>query len=724
MKKLIGKILIIVLPLIAGVVLLIPTYSAYQLEQKQKDVLALAQKDSTSADSLARIEQFNKEYGDELLSAKQRRLKLGLDLRGGMYVTLEADVLKLIEETAQREAVDDVFTEVINKTKQDALQSDEDVIEMFKNNFDQIAVPKKRFLSDYFDFGDQGDIAEIEDKIISHLKDNEKDAIDQAMEVIRQRVDKFGISEPTIQKQGGRRIMLELPGVTNETEMRQLLQTTARLEFKLVKNSDELVKSFFKIDKIVALQNKLKGTGVSLADSLLAAVTTKEVVDTASIAKTEKDKTAVKDSTTVADTTANDSLAKAEEQADTTNPYAGLGEEETRKRYLEDHPFSTLFETYYLPEGKGQKPQQINYIIDAFPKGEYNFSIFEAVLPKFFEILSRPEVQVLLPDDIQIIKGAKPQIVKDQGGKEFKLFSFYGVKADPLLTGEVITNAQATYDPTTNEPVVMMSMNSEGSEKWANITGANINKRIAIVLDEQVYSAPNVINKIVGGSSQITGMANSEEARLLQIVLKAGALKTPVQIIEERVVGPSLGEDSISSGVISALISFLLVVLFMWMYYATGGLVADFAVLLNIIIVVAILAAFQGTLTLPGIAGLILTLGMAVDANILIYERIREELIKGRSIRSAIDEGYHKAMSAIIDSNVTTFITGIILYYFATGPVQGFAMTLMIGILATLFTQILVTRAFIEIMIAKGAVSINFGQPKRKEVNQTISERK
>jgi len=685
-------------------------------------VLALAQKDSTSADSLARIEQFNKEYGDELLSAKQRRLKLGLDLRGGMYVTLEADVLKLIEETAQKEAIDEVFTEVINKTKQDALQSDEDMIDMFKNNFDQIAIPKKRFLSDYFDFGDQGDIAKVEEKIITHLKDNEKDAIDQAIEVIRQRVDKFGISEPTIQKQGGRRIMLELPGVTNETEMRQLLQTTARLEFKLVKNNEELVKSFFKIDKIVALQNKLKGTGVSLADSLLAADTTKEVVDTAKISKTEKDKTAVKDSTSVTDSTANDTVAK-EEKADTTNPYAGLGEEETRKRYLEDHPFSSLFETYYIPGAKGQRAQQINYIIDAFPKGEYNFSIFEAVLPKFFEILSRPEVQVLLPEDVQILRGAKPQIVNDpKSGKEFKLFNFYGVKAEALLTGEVITNAQATYDPTTNDPVVSMSMNSEGSEKWANITGANINKRIAIVLDEQVYSAPNVINKIVGGSSQITGMANTEEARLLQIVLKAGALKTPVQIIEERVVGPSLGEDSIASGILSMIIAVALVILFMLIYYSTGGLVANFAVILNIILVVAILAAFQGTLTLPGIAGLILTLGMAVDANILIYERIREELYRGRSLKSAIDEGFSKAMSAIIDSNITTFLTGLILYYLGTGPIQGFAMTLMIGILATLFTQIVVARAIIEIMMARGVTHINFGQS--KEIMQTVSERK
>lgn len=720
MKKLIGKILIIVLPLIASLLLLVPTYTAYKLEQKQKDVLALAESDSTSADSLARMEQFNKEYGDQLISAKQRRLKLGLDLRGGMYVTLEADIIKLIEESALRETVDDVFLEVINKTKQDALTSDKDMIDLFHDNFNQIAIPKKRFLSDYFDFGDQGDIAEIESKIISHLKDNEKDAIDQAIEVIRQRVDKFGISEPTIQKQGGRRIMLELPGVTNESEMRQLLQTTARLEFQLVKSDEALVKSFFKIDQLLAKQNKLKGTSGTIADSIFNEIAQKEA-DSSDIAKADE-KAEESDTTQVADSTAADSIVKGEE-ADTTNPYAGLGEEETRKRYLEDHPFTTLFETYYLPEGKNQRPQQVNFIIDAFPKGDYNFSIFEAVMPKFFEILSRPEVQILLPDDIQILQAAKPQMMKDPGsGKEFKLFSLYGVKAEPLLTGEVITNAQASYDPNNNQPIVMMSMNSEGAEKWANITGANINKRIAIVLDEQVYSAPNVINKIVGGSSQITGMANSDEARMLQIVLKAGALKTPVQIIEERVVGPSLGEDSISSGVNSMIIAVILVVLFMLMYYRTGGLVANFAVILNMIIVVAVLAAFQGTLTLPGIAGLILTLGMAVDANILIYERIREELYRGRSLKSAVDEGFSKAMSAIIDSNITTFITGLILYYLGTGPIQGFAMTLMIGILATLFTQIIVARAIIDMMITRGATHINFGQS--KDIIHTGSERK
>jgi preprotein translocase subunit SecD len=286
------------------------------------------------------------------------------------------------------------------------------------------------------------------------------------------------------------------------------------------------------------------------------------------------------------------------------------------------------------------------------------------------------------------------------------------LKAEPELTGEVITNAVATFDPTSNAPMVSMSMNSDGSESWGRITGANLKKRIAIVLDDQVYSAPVVQSKITGGNSQITGMENTEEAHLLEIVLKAGALKAPVQIIEERVVGPSLGEDSIRSGLISFAIATLLVILFMMLYYSTAGLVANFAVVLNIGLIMAVLAAFQGTLTLPGIAGLILTLGMAVDANILIYERVREELARGRSLRSAVDEGFSKALSAILDSNITTAITSAILYFLGTGPIQGFALTLLIGIFGTLFTAITVSRAIIELSLSRGGSHYSFGQPK------------
>ncbi len=690
--------------------LLYPTYRASELTGKQNSAIEKAQKAKTPTDSLAIIEQFDKAYGEALKSAKNGRLKLGLDLRGGMYVTLEVDVARLLEESVQNDAIDDVLTQVIEKTKKEAANSEEEVISIFQRNFNEIAKPKRKFLSDYFDFGGKTDVAESEDAILSKLKENEKEAIDQAMEVIRQRIDKYGIAEPTIQKQGNRRIMLELPGVTNETEMKQLLQTTARLEFKLVRSDENLVTAFFQIDKLLSRLDDVKADLNPMDTTALDKDKKTENAELASADSTAKKE---KEVASTEDTTKTDSAKTAKSKADTANPYAGLSKDETSKRYMKDHPFSSLFETYFLPEGKNQRPQQVNYVSNNFPKGDYTFSVYEPYKRKIDLFLSRPDVKAILPYGVQILFGAKPQIVKDRNtNKEFKLYSFYGLKREPEITGEVVTNAVATYDPTTNEPIVSMSMNNEGSEKWATVTGANLKKRIAIVLDEQVYSAPVVQSKIVGGNSQITGMGNAEEAKLLKIVLKAGALKAPVKMIQERIVGPSLGDDSIRSGLTASALAFAFVIFFMLIYYGMGGIVADISVLVNVLMLLAVLAAFQGTLSLPGIAGIILTIGMAVDANVLIYERIREELRKGRSMKSAVDEGFSKALTAIIDSNVTTFITGLILFFFGTGPIQGFAMTLMIGILATLFTQIVVSRAMINISISRGATHFNFGQPK------------
>lgn len=711
LKKVFGKILIIVLPVIAGLFLLLPTYRAYELTQKQQEAFDKAKKAKTQADSISVIEAFEKQYGQDLQSAKSSRLKLGLDLRGGMYVTLEVDVVKLLEEAAQKDAIDDVFNEVLAKTKNDVVVSDLDVIDVFVKKFQEIAKPKKKYLSDYFDFGGNATIAESEDKIIEKLKENEKDAIDQAMQVIRQRVDKYGIAEPTIQKVGNRRILLELPGVTNEAEMRQLLQTTARLEFKLVRSDENLVSAFYKIDQLLAKENKLKkmrGEDVTGIDALIPKADSSNQQNQAEIKSSDSTKTddVAQDTTGVA----NDSTKKV---ADTANPYAGLDKNEVQKRYTEDHPFTTLFSTSYLFEERTRRPEEVNYAINNFPKGDYNFQIFEPYLKQFNRILSRTDIKELLPYGIEVMLSAKPQTFKDNNtNKEIKAFNFYGLKRDPELTGEVITNAVATFDPTNNQPIVNMSMDGDGSDRWAQITGANIKKRIAIVLDGQVYSAPVVNQKIVGGNSQITGMENADEAKLLKIVLKAGALKAPVQMIEERVVGPSLGEDSINQGLQAFLYATLLVIFFMLIYYSVAGFIANVAVVINVFLIIAVLAAFQGTLTLPGIAGIILTIGMAVDANILIYERIREELYRGRSLRSAIDEGFSKALSAILDSNITTFITGLILYFVGTGPIQGFAMTLMIGIIGTLFTAIMVTRAMFEIVLSRGATTFNFGQPK------------
>ena len=300
-------------------------------------------------------------------------------------------------------------------------------------------------------------------------------------------------------------------------------------------------------------------------------------------------------------------------------------------------------------------------------------------------------------------------------GKRY--FTLYPVKVTPELTGGVITNARATIDPSFNQPIVTMEMNNEGSREWARITGANINKRIAIVLDNAVFSAPVVRNKITGGHSQIEGMDNLDEARLLEIVLKAGALPAPVEIVEQRSVGPSLGEDSIRKGLLSSALATALTILFMVVYYRTGGAVADVALIFCLVFLLAVLAAFQGTLTLPGIAGIILTLAVAVDANVLIYERIREEIATGKTLRAAIDAGYEKAFTAIFDSNLTTFITGVILFQFGTGPVQGFALTLMIGIVVVMFSAIFITRVIFNVLTDRYGIATSIS------ANDTLLER-
>jgi preprotein translocase subunit SecD len=320
-------------------------------------------------------------------------------------------------------------------------------------------------------------------------------------------------------------------------------------------------------------------------------------------------------------------------------------------------------------------------------------------------LLAKKEVQDIIPNDIEFAWGNREDFI-DKGEKIYQMFV---LKTEPELTGGVVVNARSNIDPTNNTPVVYMEMNSDGSADWARITGSNINKRIAIVLDNVVYSAPVVRSKITGGNSQIEGMANIQEAKLLEIVLKAGALPAPLKIIEERTVGPSLGEDSIQKGLYSSIAALILVAIFMVVYYHFGGGAADLALVFNLLFVLGIMASFKATLTLPGLAGIILTIGMAVDSNVLIYERIREELNSGKPMRTAIEVGYKKAFSAILDSNVTTIITGIILYQFGTGPIQGFALTLIIGLVANLFTSIVITRIIFDILTEKGKTQINFG---------------
>ncbi len=620
MKKNRGKLIFIIACVLLSFYFLYPTYQDYKLTKDGRGL--------TGDDSLKYFET----HDNDIRDARAKRIKLGLDLQGGMRVVLEVNTLKLLEDLAKNK--DDAFNAIIAEIREAAKTSDVDIIDIFQRKFQE----KQVRMSRYF-----GNIRDSDDDIMKRLRDESTNAVDRGMEIVRNRVDQYGVSEPSIQKQGSRRIIVELPGVTKEAEVRQLLQGTALLEFKLLIDPDIALKVYESVDRTLAGKPVNDSTATDSSKAIADADTSK--TDTSSIPLPE------------------DQLKASDKEK-------------------KDHPF------FFLARPNQQQGQAWN--------GEL-FSA-EGDRGKVMRVLEQPEIKQLLPHDMSFAWSAKPAFIAE--GKKY--FALYGLKARAEINGGVVVKAQATIDPTYNKAVVTMEMNSDGSREWARITGANVNKRIAIVMDNAVFSAPVVRSKITGGHSQIEGMDNVEEAKLLEIVLKAGALPAPVDIIQQATVGPSLGEDSIQQGIWATALALALTAVFMVVYYSTGGMMADIALMLNILFVMGVLAAFHGTLTLPGIAGLILTVAVAVDANVLIYERIREESVTGKTLSAAIDAGYSKAFSAIFDSNLTAFITGVILFQFGSGPVQGFALTLMIGIVASVFSAVVVSRAIIEILIARG----------------------
>jgi len=628
-KKNRGKLFAIVVTFGLALYFLYPTYQSYNFEKNTSQ--------RVGEDSIKYVTENEVSMRD----AKTKRIKIGLDLQGGMRVVMEVNVLKMLEQIAKNK--DDQFSLIMADVAGEAKTSDESIITIFKRTFEA----KQVRLSRYY-----GSLREENDQILKRLQDETDKAVDRAMEIIRNRVDQYGVSEPAIQKQGGRRIIVELPGVSKEDEVRQLLQGTALLEFKLMKDPDIIYKTMEAIDKYLA------GKGYS-------------------------DSTGTNDSTKKAASTGN-TLSALTNKSDTGST-AISDAQKTPEQIAKEHPFLFL-----------ARPNQ---------KGSGEAYVSENDKNKVLRLLARADVQKLMPSDMAFYFSSKHLFISEG----VKYYALFGLKKNPELTGGVIVNAQATIDQNYNQPIVTMEMNSEGSREWARITGANVNKRMAIVLDDAVFSAPNINGKITGGRSQIEGMASIEEARLLEIILKAGALPAPVEIIEHEGVGPSLGSDSISAGTNSFLFAFILVIAFMVIYYRTGGVVANVALFINTLFIFAILAAFGGTLTLPGIAGIVLTVGMAVDANVLIFERIREELASHKTLRAAIDAGYDKAFSAIFDSNITTLFSGIVLYQFGSGPVQGFALTLMMGVTANLFTAIVITRVIFDVMTERGTTEINFG---------------
>jgi len=458
-----------------------------------------------------------------------------------------------------------------------------------------------------------------------------KDVVDRALEVIRNRIDQWGVSEPSLQKIGGDRIMVQLPGVMERERARSLIGRTALLEFKLLADEKTTMDVLERIDKRLSAgftETPSPGTATTAAPESTAAAPAPETTAAA--------------------------------PADTTGPTEG--------------PLLSML------RATGS-----------------DMAVLEDDVDSVNRILAREDVKALIPAGYTFAWGK----TEEAGTDKFR--RLYLLKAEAEITGAYITDSKVTVgggnDPkVANKPVVLLSFNRQGSARFAQITGRNVGKRLAIILDGTVYSAPVIRERIAGGNAQITGMESMDEARELSVVLKAGALPAPVNIVEERSVGPTLGGDSIRGGMIALIVGFLAVVLFMAIYYRVGGLIADLALLLNLWLIVAVLALFHATLTFPGMAGLILTVGMAVDANVLIFERMREELRAGKGPRAAVEAGYRRSTITILDANITTILSALVLMKFGTGPIKGFAVVLTIGILASFFTAIFVTRLIFDYM--------------------------
>ncbi|HLF34599.1 MAG TPA: protein translocase subunit SecDF [Cyclobacteriaceae bacterium] len=610
---------------------------------------------------------------------KEIQLGLGLDLQGGMHVTLEvapADIIKGLSGFNE----DPVFLQALARASEKQRNSQENFTSLFYESFRELH-PNGRLAPLFATAANRGRISfdSSDDEILAVINTEVADAIDRSFQIITNRIDQFGTSSPNIQRlPGSGRLQVELPGVENRERIRNLLQGVAKLEFWEVYDLNQVGNVF------IALNNKIMAEQRSLLVSGRTA---------------GSDGTELSDSDGSTPSDETDELAQALQglPADSAaeDLAAQLSGDSTLTDSLQQPAASPLFTL----------------------RRSSNYGLFYAVkdTSKINRILQRPDIQPLIPNTMKFLwmKSATP----DDTGEE--VLELYALKVrrggQPPLTGEVIVDARPDIDDR-GRPAVSMQMNAAGAKIWRKLTADNINQRIAIVLDNRVYSAPNVQNEIPNGNSSITGNFTIEETKDLSNVLKTGKLPAPTRIVEEAVVGPSLGKQAQSQGMISIIGGLLATVVFMVAYYARGGLVANLALVFNIFFILGILAQMNAALTLPGIAGIVLTIGMAVDANVLIYERIREELRGGATLISAINQGFSKAYGTIIDSNLTTFITALIMFIFGQGAIRGFATTLMIGIVCSVFTAVFISRVIITWITRNGTknnVSFDLGWSKK-----------
>ena len=623
-------------------------------------------KESSYLDSLSTQKVW---LGYTLKECREMEISLGLDLKGGMNVVLELNVADVIRSLSNNNQ-DENFNKALDLAYAHQATSQKDFIDLFAEEYKKLDNGARlSAIFSTFELKDKITPQSSDAQVIAVLKEELKSAIDNSFNVLRTRIDRFGVVSPNIQRlETAGRILVELPGVKEPERVRKLLQGSANLEFWETYNLPEIYQQLVAADNMLATILKSDDTAAVGSDTTAIEATEEVVADNAA-AETTND--------------ADSLLAKIGE--DKPEAQAAKSMEEFAKQ----HP---LFAVLQINQYNGQlAPGPVVGIAD------------KKDIAKINEYLNMKQVKDILPRNLSLKWGVKAIDEKEQ------YFYLYAIKmtnrdGTPALGGDVVTDANADFvqQAGRSEQQVSMTMNAEGAKAWARLTKENIGKAVAIVLDDMVYSAPNVQVEITGGRSQITGHFTPEEAKDLANVLKSGKMAASVHIVQEDVVGPSLGQEAINSGVISFVLALILLMFYMCAFYGVlPGLIADGALVLNIFFTMGILASFQAVLTLPGIAGMVLTLGMAVDANVLIYERTKEELRAGKSLNKAIADGYSNAFSAIFDSNLTSIITGVVLFYFGTGPIRGFATTMIIGLFASFLTAVFLTRIVYEALLAK-----------------------
>jgi len=621
---------------------------------------------------------------------QKNSINLGLDLRGGMNVTLEVSVMDIIKNLSN-DSQDPAFKQALAEAQKElGVKNNDSYIKLFDRAYRRIA-PQGRLAPLFQTIENKSKLPynSTNEEVIKFIDERVKEAIGNAEKTFRSRIDRFGVTQPSIQKleQSGR-ILVELPGVKDKARVRELLQGTANLEFWETYENAEIAQLFDKVNFLVRTTlspetiTAVDSTIVPVSDSLRAANPTLA-------AKMDSTNNAKKKTDTTAKTAATP----------TVNP-----QDTALKNFIKRYPLYSMYSPLKPNVVMDEKGQPKNY--GEGPVVGRSYSKTDTSLVN--QYLKIAKSKNIFPSKLKFMWSSKEVEQKNEEGKVvatyFELFAIKQTdsKGKAALSGDIITDARKDYDQRQGGlPLISMSMNAEAAQKWKTITGANRGKCVAVVMDNMVFSAPRVNGEIAGGQSQITGNFTDSEADALAAILSAGKLPAPAHIVEESIVGPTLGQEAIDSGLMSFGIALLVILLFMAAYYSKSGLVANVALVANMFFIMGILTSLGAVLTLPGIAGIVLTIGLAVDANILIFERVREELALGKSTSMAIKEGFKHAMSSIIDSNVTLAILAVILYVFGSGPVQGFATTLFIGICTSLFSAILITRVIFEWMLER-----------------------